>query len=145
MYRKYQKAYMTVEASLIMPMILGGIIFTIYLGIYLYDVCYIKQAVYVAALRGSCMKNGSSQDIEYYTKQQLEQLLSKQILAKRKMQSKVNVSISKVLVQVDMDISMPFAEFISPIIKTWSIESEAEACRGNPVEIIRNVRKINGN
>ena len=35
---------MTVEASLVFPMILGGIIFTIYLGIYLYNVSVIKQA-----------------------------------------------------------------------------------------------------
>lgn len=136
---------MTVEASLIMPVILGGIIFTIYLGIYLYDVCFIKQVAYVAALRGSCLKNETSQEIENYTKQQLEQLLSKQLLAGKLIQSEVNVTISKVLVQVHMDIKMPFAEFISPAIKLWSIESEAEACRGNPVDIIRNVRKINGN
>ena len=144
MDRKTQKAYMTVEASLVMPMILGGIIFTIYLGIYLYNVCFIKQAAYIAALRGSCLLNSSSQEIENHTRQQLEKLFSGQILAGGKVRSNVRVSMGKVKVQVSMDMKMPFAGFISPAAKLWQVKSEAETNRGNPVDVIRNVRKING-
>ena len=145
MYKKEEKAYFTVEASLIMPLILGGIIFTIYLGLYLYDVCVIKQAAYIAALRGSQLADASTGEIEIYVDRQLEKLLGNQILAKRCVEQAVNVTANKVKVKINANIKMPFAEFVSAVTGLWEIESSAEADRVNPVNIIRNVRKINDN
>ena len=60
---------MTVEASVVFPMILGGIIVTIYLGIYLYNISVMKQAAYIAALRGSQLITVSSSEKEEYVKE----------------------------------------------------------------------------
>ena len=51
MYKKQQNAYMTLEASLILPVIFAGIIFAIYVGIYFYDISTMKQVAYIGALR----------------------------------------------------------------------------------------------
>ena len=48
-----KNAYMTLEATLIYPMIFGGILFTISLALYLYNAVVVKQVTSVAALRGS--------------------------------------------------------------------------------------------
>jgi len=66
MFKKEEKAYMTIEASLIIPVIVGGIIFVLYLGIFLYNSGTIKQTAYIAALRGSQMKNMSQKEMETY-------------------------------------------------------------------------------
>ena len=143
MCKKERNAYFTVEASMLMPFILGGIIFVIYLGIYLYNVCTLKQVSYIAALRGSQFKTASNEEIKSYTEQQLNQLLDHQVLAKEKLETKIHVTNSKVKVKITTKITTPFVEFISKAIDFWKIENEAEANRLNPVDIIRNVRKIN--
>ena len=143
MCKEEKNAYFTIEASMLMPFIFGGIIFVIYLGIYLYNVCTLKQVSYIAALRGSLLKTASDEEIKSYTEQQLNQLLDHRILAKEKSETKISVTNSKVKVKVTTKITMPFAEFISKSIDFWKIENEAEASRINPVDIIRNVRKIN--
>ena len=143
MCKKEKNAYFTVEASILMPFIFGGIIFVIYLGIYLYNVCTLKQVSYIAALRGSQLKTASNEEINSYTEQQLNHLLDHQILAKEELETKIHVTNSKVKVEITTKITMPFAEFMSKAIDFWKIENEAEANRLNPVDIIRNVRKIN--
>ena len=60
MCKRAKKAYMTIEAALIFPIILGGIVFTIYLGFYLYNASVIKQVSYIAALRGSQLTESAS-------------------------------------------------------------------------------------
>lgn len=135
---------MTVEATLVVPMIFVGIIFTIYLGLYLYNASTIKQAAYIAALRGSQLTGVSSETIENYVEQQLEELLDNQILARGNVQMEVKVSSQKVRVRIMTDMSMPFTQFLSSAINLWTIESETEAVRINPVDIIRNVRKADG-
>lgn len=144
MCKKRKNAYMTLEASLVIPLILGGIIFLLYLGFYLYNACVIKQVSYIAALRGSQLLNAGSQEVETYVQQQLENLLINQILAEEDIEKGVSVFAGKVKVRINSDMKMPLTEWISSEIDFWNIESEAEASRINPVDIIRNVRKING-
>lgn len=143
MCEKEKNAYMTIEASLIIPFILGGIVFIIYLGLYLYNACVMKQAAYIAVLRGSQLTDASSGEVEIYVEQQLEKLLENQILARENIRQEIKVSAHKVKIGLNTDIKMPFAEFTSSVTELWKIKSEAEASRVNPVEIIRNVRKIN--
>ena len=135
---------MTIEASLLMPMIVGGIIFILYLGVYLYNSCTVKQTAYIAALRGSQVKNASLSQIETYVESQIEELLFHQILAKENMKKEVDVSMGKVTVKIGTDVKMPFADLISPQIHFWEINGEGYANRVNPVDIIRGVRKVNG-
>ena len=142
MYKKETNAYFTVEASMLIPLILGVIIFVIYFGIYLYNVCTLKQSSYTAALRGSQMKNASNEEIKGYTQQQLNQLVEQQILAKEKLETRIYVTGNKVKVHTSTNITMPFAGFISKAVDFWKIENEAEASRIDPVDIIRNVRKM---
>ena len=144
MCKKFKNAYMTVEASLVMPVILGSIIFTIYIGFYLYNVCTIKQTAYIAALRGSQMVNGSCGEIETYVGKELEKLLGNRVLAKERLESKIDVLSHKVRVKIMLDMHMPFFHWISSKVGFWTIEAKAEANRIYPMDVIRNVRKTNG-
>lgn len=144
MFKKEEKAYMTIEASLILPVIVGGIIFVLYLGIFLYNSCTIKQTAYIAALRGSQIKNMSQKEIETYVEKQIDELLFQQILARDDMKKEINISMGKVTVKMGTDVKMPFAKLLSAKIDFWEIKGEGYANRVDPIEIIRGVRKING-
>ena len=134
---------MTVEASIVFPMILGGIIVTIYLGIYLYNISVMKQAAYIAALRGSQLITVSSSEKEEYVKEQLDSLLSSKILTKESIQQEVKVSYGKIKVKLSMNIIMfPGGDIFSKP-GLGKIEKEAEVMRYYPVDFIREVRKQN--
>ena len=144
MFKKEEKAYMTIEATLIIPVIVGGIIFVLYLGIFLYNSCTIKQTAYIAALRGSQIKNMSQKEIETYVEKQIDELLFQNILAREEVKKEVRTSIGKVTVKMSTDVNIPFTDLLSAKIHIWEIETEGYANRVNPIEIIRGVRKING-
>lgn len=58
---RQMKAYMTVEAVLVMPMVLGVIVLTIYLLFFQYDRCLMEQNAGILAMRG-CTLQASDRD-----------------------------------------------------------------------------------
>ena len=95
MCKKRKNAYMTLEASLVIPIVIGGIIFILFLGFYLYNVCVVKQGSYIAALRGSQLMDATSDEVEAYVQQQLENLVENQILAEEDIEKEISASTGK--------------------------------------------------
>lgn len=144
MFKREKSAYMTIEATLIMPLIVGGVIFILYLGFYLYNACTVKQTAYIAALRGSRIKKGSSAEIEDYVVKQVDELLQNQMLAREDIHKEIRISMGRINVKITTEIKMPFAGFLSSKVNMWKIEGQAWANRVDTIEIIREARKING-
>lgn len=136
------QAYMTVEATFLMPMILGGIIFIIYLGFYLYNCCLLQQAAYTAALRGSLLEERSNSEIRQWTGEELDRLLEQRLLAWKEWGSHVEVSAAEVKVRVWAEGGIPFRGFLSSQIGFWEYETSADAKRLDPVFYIRTLRNI---
>ena len=144
MCKKERSAYLTMEASLVIPIILGGIIFILYIGFYLYNFAIINQVAYIAALRGSQMKQASSSQVKNYVEEQVDELLSHQILAREDIEKEVNVSAGKIKVKIYTSMNPLFAKLMPLQEENWEISGEAQVSRVKPIEIIRGVRKING-
>ena len=144
MFKKETSAYMTVEASLVIPLILGGIIFVLYIGFYLYNFVTVRQVAYIAALRGSQMKEASSSEIENFVEKQVDELLLGQILAKESIKKEVEVFTGSIKVKIYTSVKIPFAGLLSITDNFWEIRGESRVNRTEPIEIIRGVRKING-
>ena len=144
MFKKETSAYMTVEASLVIPLIFGGIIFVLYIGFYLYNFVTVRQVAYIAALRGSQMKEASSSEIENFVEKQVDELLLGQILAKESIKKEVEVFTGSIKVKIYTSVKIPFAGLLSITDNFWEIRGESRVNRTEPIEIIRGVRKING-
>lgn len=143
MCKNTKKAYITIEASMVFPLVLGGIIFIIYLGFYLYNASVIKQVSYIAALRGSQLRERSSEQIKTYIEEQLQQLSEEKLLTGREIKQEIAVSFYEIKVKVKMDMTPWFLRGVPYMDKIWEIKKEAKVSRINPVDIIRGVRKIN--
>lgn len=70
---------MTIEASLIIPLVFVIFITTLYFVFYLFNQCVLYQGSYLAALRGQQLKTASYDSQEAYIETQLDKLLDKQI------------------------------------------------------------------
>lgn len=144
MFKKEKSAYITVEASLVIPLILGGIIFVLYIGFYLYNFATVKQVAYIAALRGSQTKDVSSAEIENYVEKQVDELLLGQILAKENIKKEVEVFAGSIKVKIYTSVKFPFAVLLPFADNFLEIQGESWVNRTEPIEIIRGIRKING-
>lgn len=136
-----ENAYMTVESSMIMPVMVVGIVFTIYIGFFLYNVCVIHQTAYLAALRGSRQQELNQEQIEQYTLNQLNQLIRNRLIATKKTEKNVRVSARSVIVSISITINMPFSGFLTEKLGIWKYSTKAEAVRIHPVKTIRYLRQ----
>lgn len=144
MYKKEKSAYLTIEASLVIPAVIGGIVFVLYIGFYLYNLATIQQTAYIAALRGSQIKRVSSIQIQNYVEEQVDELLSGKILAKENIRTEVKVSVSSIKVKIYTNVKIIFLSLLPLEEKDWEIKGEAQVNRVNPIKIIRGVRRIDG-
>lgn len=55
--KKTLGAYMTIEASLIIPMVIGILVSLVFLAFFLYNRCVLTQDMYILCLRGSTFTN----------------------------------------------------------------------------------------
>lgn len=133
---------MTVEASLIYPFVIGGILFTMYLGFYLYNAVAVRQIVYVAALRASQQNDLSETRIREYVSKQLETLAEDTLFFVEKTQEETEVSKTRIKVTLKIRLKTPFTGL--PLVgQNWKeLEISEEVIKVRPVNIIRDVRKL---
>lgn len=143
MVHKEKSGYMTIEASMIIPMIIMGIIFVIYVGFYLYDVSVIRQISYVAAMRAGQQKDFTEKEMRQYAKKQLKELLEERLLAVETWEEEIEVNFRKVRISVTAKVRMPFSGFATYKFGLWRISSTAEVTRVDPVKMIRIMRGSN--
>lgn len=134
-------AYMTLEATLIMPLVLYICIFIIYMGFYIYDRCIMKQDAYRAALKGSSQYVADNQEVYNEVYRSMENLKQDKYIA-----TECNYEITvreRVMVSVKGCIKMPFRG-IAQITGggEWKIEEKAESRCINPVVFIRLCRDL---
>ena len=141
---KKQDAYMTIEATLLFPMIFGGILFTISLGLYLYDAAVLKQVTSVAALRGSLEYEMNQNEIKAMVNTEIEELIKERLLFVSKIEKNVNVTEAKVQVRLKSNINLPFLGIPFMDFKWQELDFVSDAKRVRPVKIIRDARRLYG-
>lgn len=138
-------AYLTVEASLLMPLVVLGIVFSLFLGFYLYNITILRQVAYLAALRGSLLREEANSSIEEYTKKQLEELVEGRLIAVDELGCQVEVSLHQVRVKVFLETYSPFVGLLVEEAGVWKFEAEAKARRLVMTDFIHEMRRVKGN
>ena len=138
-----KNAYMTVEASFLFPLIFGAILFTISLALYLYNATVLKQIASIVALRGSGQEV-AEEELDGYLETQVDQLVKERLILVSKVEKKIQVRESKVLVRLKANVNLPFLEIPFLNFKWQELEFESRAERIHPVKIIRDMRRLYG-
>ena len=141
---KKKNAYMTLEATLLYPLIFGGILFAISLALYLYHGAVVKQIASVAALRGSLEQQMSQKGIKQLIDSEIDKLIDERLLMVSRIQKEVQVTESKVQVRLRVKVKLPFLGIPFMDLKWQELDFESEAKRIRPVKIIRDIRRLYG-
>ncbi len=130
---KNRDGYVTTEAAVLLPLASILILLLVYLCSYLYQGCFLTQAAYLAAFRGSIFRERD----EAYVEEQLDELLDGQALSFGPEQRTVEVSALSVKVSLLRDTPFRvFGSWIPKLSVSW------RAAVREPVPYIRGLRKL---
>lgn len=136
-----RKGSYTIEATLCMPIIIGVIVFIIYLAFYTHARSVLTECAYVAALRGSLIQSGSV-DAEKEAVKCAEELKKEKLLGNWVVESNIEVTEDKIVVFYYGTMRIPGGLLLDYVLhkSSWNLKVEASAKRINEVKYIRNMR-----
>lgn len=134
-------AYMTLEACFIVPIAVILTAFLLILTFYLYTVCFLNQAAYIAAFRAS-LTEGAGYVREEKAGEELEKLLSEALIRLPEMQQEITATSSGVTVEVTAEWALPGLSILPADAGILRIEAEKEALIRDAPAFIRGMRKL---
>lgn len=143
--KRYLQGYFTVEAALILPMVMLFITIMIFLAFYSYDRCIMEQSAYQAALSGTSNHIKDTDTVWKETKEAADKLIEGKLFAISNVICNVNVSATEVAVTYYGEVNVPFLSWISDYVSVvdFSINVNQKAKRNCQTKIIRNCRTVN--
>lgn len=142
---KKVKGYFTVEASLVMPLVIFLIGFVFYLTFYLYNRCVIAQDTYVLAFRGSlcsnfcCEKN--PEEVRQFIVGKSAEQFGKKYMGITSLDNSVKVDKRKISVEASGVLAAAFTRQLGMENK-WRFEAKGQVERICPTECVRKVRLL---
>lgn len=132
---KGREGYVLVEAAVLMPFASIVILLLVWLCSYLYQGCFMVQAAYVSAFRGSRYAERGAE----YVEKQLDELLEGEVLSFEPEKRKVDAGLFAV--EVALEKNTPFSrmgEWIPALHAEWKVTVR------KPAAYIRGIRAIGG-
>ena len=129
---------MTLEAALILPVVLFVILFVIYSGVAMYDRCVMEEDTRIAVLRGSNMFRKTSEEIAGYIQTECIRMEPTELLLLSDYKGSVKADLLKVSVTMEGNTEIRFRSLLDkegdPL---WEIHTIFEADRYHPGRILR--------
>lgn len=141
MSKKKAGAYMTVEAAMVLPIALGVIVFVIYLLFFQYDRCLLEQNTGILALRACSMQIKDNEERLRLLMEEAEQK-DERYLAWVIEDAVMKFRGNQIRVERSGMLRCPFPGLLGLENKDWRSSIVYENYRIEPVEFIRNCRKI---
>lgn len=129
-------AYITLEATFIMPLTIMILISIIYMTFYLYNQCIMFQTSYLSALRGSQEIDKEDKEVSEYVYDSIRELSFVQIMTSH---DKSEVMISSENIKVSLQTKIELINYIRDVFlqDTLDMEVIAEAKRIYPAKLLR--------
>ncbi len=134
-------AYMTVEASFIIPLTIVCFIIIIFFTFFLYDHMVVYQSCYLSALRGSQLKNTTDDAVEEYVRGELKKLQDN-LIYQPDTDNDVRVGPLGITVRSGLNMKNKVYRFDLYREKDISGQREVSVNRIDPVDYIRNAQRF---
>ena len=136
-------AYMTLEACFIMPIAVILTAFLLILSLYLYTVCFLNQAAYIAAFRAS-LTEGAGYVREEKAGEELEKLLLEALISLPEAPREIPAPSPGLRVVLPAQWTLPGLSILPVDVGTLQIKAEKEALVRDAPAFIRGMRKLSG-
>lgn len=132
--KKYVEAYFTVEASLVLPVVIGSVIFVICFLLFFYDRCLMEQDVAMISIRASQSQAQSPEELEKELVTWRQQYLAEKEYAWE--MSTIVMSRKQNRIEFEREGKLLMGE------RVWTAKVTGSALELHPASILRLCRRI---
>lgn len=136
------RAYLTVEASLVVTLVIYVYVFIIFMAFFQYDRCLLTQDSYILAMRGSREKYADSNEIYGQLKRERFEMNTEKYLAFSWNETSIEVKESNIAVNQGGSVKTPIMANTFMLPEIWQINIAKESARISPVTLIRRYRLL---
>lgn len=143
--RKYEAAYFTVEASLILPIVLLFTVMMIFLAFYSYDRCVLEHSAYEAAMRGTSNHFCTAGEAEAAARMAAGRLVEGKLFAMHDFCYDISADADRVTVTYHGTVNMPLITWLGEYLTSidMALEISKSASRCHQARTIRDCRILN--
>lgn len=142
--KKRKNAYFTVEAAMVMPIVVFVIVWLLYLALFQYNRCLMEQDVGWLALKGCSLqetdKDALMQKLWYYADQTED---DKYVMWNME-DVQITLKAGNIMIMRSGELYFPFADWMRNTEEYWNATATYKNQRVNPVDFIRMHRKVTG-
>ncbi len=136
----YYDAYMTVEATFIVPAAVMILVLLLYWGFFCYDKSVSVQCSYLAALRTSNEWEMTITEAEQMAMEELEEMTEERFLFMKRGDKTVDAGLLSIEAGVDGKMGILFSTLRGDDMTHWIMNSKKSAYRLKPSSYIRRYR-----
>lgn len=140
------KGSYTIEAALLMPLIIGTIVILLFISFYMHDNAVIKEGTIILANKYTNEKKLSNGDIKQTLQEDSEQVILSKVIVTRNITTDIQVENKKITVSCRGIFQFP-SIFISQTVfnkGSLTVTASKSIKREDPVAFIRNCKLIEG-
>lgn len=141
--RKSAEGYFTVEAAMVLPLVLGIITLVIYLLFFQYNRCLQEQDIGILALRGRILQTENNEERMQQLGEQANHMYREKYIAWEYGTIAWKLEKGTVNVTQSSHVKFPFGGR-NNVIETWETTADYSNQILSPVSFIRNCRKVTG-
>ena len=139
------EAYFTVEAALVMPIVISCILFVVYIWIFQYDRCIMEIDTYAAAFSASKAEAEDNEERIYLTQKYLNEIYYDKYVAWNFDTANIKIVKESIYVEREGNVKFPFTSLkFWNGDNIWSSKSKVKADIINPAFVVRSIRKLRG-
>lgn len=142
--KKKAAGYFTVEAALVMPIVLMSVVLVMYLFLFQYNRCLMEQDTGILALRGTVMQTMDKQERMRMLKEQANAQKNGLYLAWESEQPGLKLEKGTVQVERKGRLAFPFSGRIGKTGRVWETTAVCKNQTLSPVTLIRSYRRLTG-
>ena len=138
-----ENAYFTVEAALVLPMVIGTLLFVIYSFLFQYDRCLLEQDLGAMALWGGCVEESDTKTFEQMMQERMTGIYRDKYAAWSFTELEAGLKKNYFSVKGAAQLTFPLSGWrIWNGGNVWSAEAAYKCRRFSPVTFIRLCRRV---
>lgn len=136
-------AYFTVEAVLVLPLVLMMIVFVMYLWFFQYNRCLLEQDVGMLALKGTTLQDVTTEERMCELQNLSEGVYRNKYIACEDLLNSAKVQSGKVFVEGSMKMSLPFmGTYFIKDKSEWQIDTGYQNDIMEPTSLLRKYKRL---
>lgn len=147
-FMKRQNGYFTVEAALVLPLVIGAMLLVTYLFCFQYDRCLLEQDMGGLALWSSATASGrteNTEDLNMLLMQRTSDVYQGKYVAWKNTNIEVRLEKNQISVSGSGELAFPIPGWnLWNDSSHWEVKTSFQNARRSPVFYIRQYRKIKG-